>query len=273
MGIVRSYNAELLFYSSLQYAQANNGSATYNTQILTIRTNPYISRYHIIFSQTNLALAASLANSIRANTTPQTKGLADTTTKDRQLVAQLLQQAINEAKKAVALDPVNILSWENLARTYQQLIGVAQGADNWTVASYNQAIQLDPTNPVLYVDLGTVFMSINNYTTAITEFQRAIALKSDYANAYYNLANAYKSNNDITQAIATIKQVLPLIDKSSDDYKVINQTLSDYGKEASGSSTVSSATYNTLPSATIQPKPITLPTVTLPAKSTNQVTK
>ena len=273
IGLVRSYNAELQFYSSLQYAQANNGSATYNMQILAIRTNPYISRYHIIFSQTNLALAASLANSIRAEQSAQAKGSTDTTAKDRQLVAQLLQQAINEAKKAVALDPVSILSWENLARTYQQLIGVAQGADNWTVASYNQAIQLDPTNPVLYVDLGTVFMSINNYTNAITEFQRAIALKSDYANAYYNLANAYRSNNDITQAIATIKQALTLVSKTSDDYKVVTQTLGDYEKEASGSSTISPQTHSALPSATTLPSIIALPTPIKSVQPSNQVTK
>ena len=161
----------------------------------------------------------------------------------------------------------NILAWENLARIYSQLVGVAQGADSWATAGYNQAIQLDPTNPLLYLELGSVYIQTKNYTNAITEFSHAVALKPDYANAYYNLANAYKLNNDITQAIATMKQAQQFVTPGSDDYKTVTSELQSLQQAPAPT-----PTPNTIPSkspATTKPLPTskTTPSPTAPSTS------
>lgn len=208
--IARAYASEFIFSQSLQSAQQNDGTSAYNLQIKAIKFNPYIARYHMIFSQTNMALAAS--------------------TKDQKMIPQLIQQAIGEAKRAVELAPSNVIMWENLARTYQQLIGVAQNADNWTIASYQQALILDPTNPMLFVDFGLVFVQLKKYPDAITQFKRSIALKPDYANAYYNLGNAYKLSGDINAAIAATKQAKAVVGTNAVDASIISQQLEDLQK-------------------------------------------
>jgi cytochrome c-type biogenesis protein CcmH/NrfG len=222
--VSRVYWAELLFFRSLRAAQKNNGTATYNLQMQAIQTNYPLSRFHMYFSQTNLALATSLADTVAApdygeNTSDEEK------TTDQTLIANLIEQSIREAKVAVSLAPYNVASWENLARTYQQLIGVAQGAENWTITTFNEAIRRDPTNPILHLELGIAYISTKQYPNAIIQFQQAIALKSNYVNAYYNLANAYTLNDDNTSAIEALEHAQSLVDIQSDDYSIISKEL------------------------------------------------
>lgn len=218
----REYRAQRIFYTSLQKAKENNGTQTYNLQIQAIGRSPYVSMYHLIYSQTNLALAISLTNAMNqptANQTPEQK------VKDQQLVAQLIQQAIREAKLATTLNPINVLAWENLARIYNQLIDVAQGADSWTIASYQKAIELDPNNPILRFELGSVAMKQKKYPEAISHFQKSASLKPNYANAYYNLAYAYKEMGDDAKALETLKLTKTLIDSASPDWEKITKDI------------------------------------------------
>ena len=213
----RAYAAEVDFGRSLVAAQQKDGRATYNLQFQAIRKNPKISRFHIAYSQTNLALAASLASQENQENDQKT----------RQLMQELIQQAVNEAKLAVNLNPANILAWENLARTYQQLMRIADGMDTWAATTYRQAIVLDPYNPLLAVELGGVYIQMKNYTDAITQFTRATNLKPDYANAWYNLANVYELNGDNQQAIDALEKTVSLVDPSSSDYPIVTQKLED----------------------------------------------
>jgi hypothetical protein len=258
--LTRSYGAELTFYQSLKKAQANNGTATYNLQIEAIKNNPDISRFHITFSQTNLALATSLATSITSAGQVSDKTKEDQA-KDRDLIAQLIEQSIREAKIAVNLNTYNVVAWENLAGTYEQLIDVAQGADNWTVASFQEAIKRDPTNPILRLELGIVYTRLQKYTEAITQFQQAISLKPDYANAYYNLSNAYKLNKDSTQALSAMEQAASLVQQGSQDYAIITKELDTLRKNVAP------------PSATPTPTPFVVPPLTLPTNTGPNIAK
>ena len=263
MGTLLFYYSELIFFQSLQTARQNNGTATYNLQIKTIGANPYISRFHVIYSQTNLVLATSLANSLREKNTEMSD---DEKTKDRTMIAQLIQQSIREAKLAAKLNQFDILAWENLARTYQQLIGVAQGAESWTIASYKRAILLDPSNPVLHLELGAVYVRVKDYTNAITQFQKAVSLKANYANALYNLANVYKLTGDIDSTIRTLELTASYINKNSSDYQTVSQELDDLKKNQKGN-TLQQKTDNTSSFGSITPTPLVSPTLTLPGDS------
>ncbi len=212
----------MLFYSSLLSAQSNNGTQTYNQQMSAITLNPTIGRFHIIYSQTNLALALSLVAAINK---PENTSSDDQKTKDRQLVAQLISQSIREAKLATSLNTNNVLAWENLARIYNQLIGTAQGADTWTVTSYKKAIELDPKNPILRLELGSIAMKQKAHDEAISQFKHAIELKKNYANAYYNLANAYKVNGSIMDAIEALKQTQQYTMNGSMDYEKVTKEI------------------------------------------------
>lgn len=211
--LTRAYTAEVYFFRSLRAAQNNDGATTYNQQIRAIRANTFLSRYHVSYSQTSLSLANSIASS------------KSVTEQDHQLVVQLVQQAVKEAKTAVSLNAKNVGAWENLGLTYQTIIPVATEAAGWAVTVYQTAVTMDPSNPTLFVNTGSVFVTQKKYDNAIGLFQRAIQLNPSYANAYYNLANAYRLKGDTVKAASTLTDTLKLVPAESTDYYKIKNEL------------------------------------------------
>lgn len=205
-GSYRVMAADMAFRASLVAAADNNGTQTYEKQRLAIQRNPYLSNYHRSYASTNLALA---------NTIGAQENVSD---QDRNTISTLIRQAIREGQNAVRINPDNPANWETLATIYRNLINAADGATQWAISSYAQAINLDRTNPRLWLDVGGVFYQLQNYPQAIEAFQRAAALKPDWANAHYNLANAYARNQEFRRAIAEYDAVLALVEPTSADY-------------------------------------------------------
>lgn len=214
-GLGRVLTGEILFRNSLVAASENKGGLTYDLQVRAINLNPAFDTYRSSFSQINLALAGNLSAK---------KDLADA---DKANINQLITQAINEGKNAIALSPKRVGNWENLAAIYQALIQSAKDADQWALASYQQAITLDPFNPVLRVNLGGLYFGAKNYEMAIQQFQAAINLKADYANAHYNLAQSLKAKELWAEAVTELEQTRMLVAFDSNDYKNINKELDE----------------------------------------------
>ncbi len=202
------YAAEVAFKKSLDSLRQNKGTDTYNFQLEAITKNPYSPRYRRAYSITNLSLANTLATSKR-----------DLSTLERENVAQLFHQAIREAKTATQLKPHDPTNWETLATVYKNLINIAADADEWAITTYTQALRLDPANPRLFFELGSIYYATGRYQEAIQSFQQAITLKPDWANAFYNLAAAYKADNDYQNALVNLQAVLNLVNPSSADYQ------------------------------------------------------
>jgi Tfp pilus assembly protein PilF len=211
--IYRYYKGEYLFSKSLVAAQKNDGTNTYNLQIAALMTDPYITQYHITYSQTNLALANSIAS--QAKTSSDSAQATKLSENDRQLVSQLLQQSIREAKVATTLSPDNISAWETLANIYQNIMGIVTGAESWSIATFQKAIQLDPVNPVLRFNLAGIFLAKQNYDNAIQLLLEAISLKPDVANYYFNIAFAYKQKKQYLNEALALKNCLNLIPSTS----------------------------------------------------------
>jgi len=211
--VSRAYAAEIYFKRSLDALSQNKGTETYNLQIKAITLSPYRASYRLTYSQTNLALANSLASK------------PDLSDQDRQNISILVQQAIAEAKAAVALDPRNSLSWENLAGIYRALINFAQGADSWTISALEQAIALDPASPQLRLSLGGVYYSLQNYDEAIKSFEQTVTLKPNFANGHYNLAASYREKGDFEKAAAEMETTLSQLSKDSDDWQKASSEL------------------------------------------------
>ncbi len=210
-GLMRAYGAELAFASSIKALESRDGTGAYHLQIQAISRNPHVTRFHTAYSQTNVALASALAGTATSSASPETRD------QNRQTTTQLIQQAIREAKIAVNLAPRNLLAWEHIATVYQTLTGVAQGADQWTVAAYSQAVQLDPTNPVIRLRLGGAYVGQQKLDLAAESYAAAIALKPDYANAYYNLAFVYRQQKKFLPAAQALEQALQYVIPGGDD--------------------------------------------------------
>lgn len=207
------YVSEVQFFQSLQATQKNDGLKAYNLQSAVVARTPLLDRFRRAFASTNFLIADALARN------PQV------TQEDKNNIPQLIQQSIREAKAATELDPRKTANWETLSTIYRTLINVAQGADQWTVAAYVRAIQTDPTNPSLRLDLGGVYLATQNYEQAIRMFQQASELKPDWANAQYNLSNAYKQKGDNKLALEALKAALALLPANSDERAKVQQEI------------------------------------------------
>ncbi len=208
-GITRAAIASYYSLQALIAAQQNDAVRTYTYQQKATQFNPYMDSYRSRYAQTNIQIAAALANK------------SDITENERTQVSQLIQQAIREARAATFINPGDSVNWQVLAQIYRQLIGVANDAEQWTVSAYTQAIVVAPTDPYLRFELGGVFYSQNQDNQAVNLFQQAIQLKPDYANAYYNLGNVLQKLNLLADAKSVYEQLLTIMPADSPDREKI----------------------------------------------------
>lgn len=216
----RSYAAEIAYRQSLDALGGSNAQTLYQNSRRAAVLNPYNELFRRHFSQVNILIADRLA---------QKKDITDV---DRQTIAQAVQGAIQEAKAVVTLNPQRAQNWENLALVYRMVLSVAQGADAWTVASYQQAIATDPVNPALRLALGGVYYTLTDFKTAINYYTQAVNLKPDWANAHYNLAWTYFQNKDYELAVQHMAFVTQLLATNSADKTKAQKDLAEFQKSA-----------------------------------------
>lgn len=209
----RAYAAELYYQQALQAISKNDGTNSYNLLVRTLTLNPYITRYRMSYAQVNLGLANGLAANLRRESDGSGTQVS-ISDKDRTLLSSLMSQAVREAKLTTNLAPENALAWENLAKIYEALIGAVGGSDQWAIASYSRAIQLDPTDPLLRFELGSLYTQMKSYDEAQAQFQAAAGLKPDYPNAIYNLAFIYREQKQWLRAAAALRKVLEILPAS-----------------------------------------------------------
>jgi tetratricopeptide (TPR) repeat protein len=214
--------AEYFNFAASLNAIQNNPVQAYNDQQRMIQFNPYIAGYHRTYSNTNMAIAIALSNSTTA------------TDQDKQQIAPLVQQAIREARVATAIEPENSIDWVNLARIYNNLIGVAEGAETWSVLAYNQAQTTAPNDPILTLEVGGVLFRIGQYGEAAKAFEKTVQLKPDWANGHYSLANAYRMNKETAKAVASYQTTMTILQNNSqiEEYNKVKAELEAAQKPA-----------------------------------------
>jgi len=206
--------SDIGFQRSVVAASKNNGSLTYEEQTKAIAKFPYRDGFYRVYSQTNLALANSLASQAPKGQAPDKK------TQDN--IVALIQQSINSARNATAIAPQTALNWQNLSTIYRALIGFGQNAENFAINSQQQAILLDPNNPQQYLALGGVYYQLGQWDNAQNHFQIAINLKPDLPISYYNLGHAMQEKNDVKGALAQYEIVKNLVANNNPEaYKQI----------------------------------------------------
>ena len=206
----RVYSAEYFSRKAIEAALANDGRATYDYQAKAIRTNPKKDVYYNSFARTNLALANSLA------------AKPELTEGDKEAIQTLLAKSIGSARLATEVaNPLSVRNWETRAQVYRAIIQVTDNAADWAVTAYNSAIQLEPTNPKLRLDMGGIYYAAGNHLAAANQFRQAFALKPDYANAYFNYAQSLIQLRDYQTALASLEKTKTLIQEGTPDYQLI----------------------------------------------------
>lgn len=207
--LARASLAEYYFKKSLK---SKTVKEIYDYQKLSITTNPYIEKYRIRFSQTNLIIANSLMDKAKNQEASESSNIInEMSPQDKQTATKAIQAAIEEAKAAVKLDHQNPTNWANLGNTYRNLLNIAENADSWAISSYQRAIIIDPQNPDYRLALGGVYYLLKKHDEAIKTFQQAVELKPDWPNPYYNLAWAYYQKGEKQKAIANMEITISLL--------------------------------------------------------------
>ncbi len=216
----RTYSAVLAdYYHRKALSLANkDGTKTYEYLQRAESYNPYIDLYRIDMAQTNFALANSLASQ-KGPTKENPKGTL--TDQDKQTIQTLVTQAINEGRASVVLSPRSSRNWNVLGLIYRNITGVAKNSLTFSLDAYGRSIQMDPYNPTLRVDVGTIYYLTKNYDLAVRFYSDSVNLKPDYINGYYNLSLALRDKGDLQNAKLIAEQTITLLKKDigSNDYK------------------------------------------------------
>jgi len=69
-----------------------------------------------------------------------------------------LQNAVKNALQSTETNLNNSTNWAARGYIYRRLIGVSDGFDTWALDMYNKAVQLEPTNPTLWNEIGQVYV-------------------------------------------------------------------------------------------------------------------
>jgi tetratricopeptide (TPR) repeat protein len=215
-----------LYLASVALAK-DNVQEVYDKTLAAVLLLPNQTSYRTSYSQLNLALASSLS---------QKDG--ELTEAEREQITQLVSIAIREARVATTLRPSLSSVWSNLGNIYKNLVGVAEGSENFAIEYYGTAVARDASNPALRVEFGGLFyqlassplatneaVKISLLTRAAEQFQFAINLKGDYANAYYNLGKTYELAGDYQTAIEALTITLNLLPDSSPDKSSVQAEL------------------------------------------------
>ena len=132
-----------------------------------------------------------------------------------QKIQLLVNNAVNSAKAATDINPLNVANWSVRGFVYQSLVGIVPGVRNWAVQSYDEALNLEPTNPYYFNQEGIALLQEISLveeeqrqellTEAKTKFERAIELKSDYAPARFQIASVYQLQGKTAEAIQELE--------------------------------------------------------------------
>ncbi len=147
-------------------------------------------------AEISVATAQKLASTI-TNTTS-----ASTTQAILTDINNVLNRGISDAKKATSYNPKNYYNYLSEARVAEVAasIKMQNGYEN-ALTSYNNAINLNPYNPSLYLSLANFEAKNGKYDDAIKDLGRALQVKNNYLDAVFLLSQIYATKGDLQNAI------------------------------------------------------------------------
>lgn len=123
-----------------------------------------------------------------------------------------LQNTIQHGLTAVEIDGANYQNWLSLAQIYSNLAGAnVEGALTNAKDAYVKAFESQPTNPVPKLRIAQIAIAQNDIPTARTNLQEAIALKPDFAAAYFLLSQVEAAAGQGDPAVTAAAQAVQLV--------------------------------------------------------------
>lgn len=114
-----------------------------------------------------------------------------------------LDQAIEEAQKAVKIDP-------EFAQAYNKLGDylVKKGRVKEAVVAYRRSIDLNPEHQNSHFDLGCSLAMLGDYSNALCSLNRAFELKPSHSEIHGHIGRIHLMKGEIKEAIDSLNQAL-----------------------------------------------------------------
>lgn len=208
--IAKNYYAEIAYLGAVKaFGEKNIPMAIQKLEIAADATNRLQDNYLTGLAQAYLAQAGQ---EIEGKSGEEAQAAFEA-------AVPYLQEAIRNAVQSTeTANPGNSSNWAFRAQIYRQLIGVDKSFDDWALNMYEKAIRLEPLNPLLFGEVGQVYLIKNDLDKAKIAFEKAVELTSRYIDAHYYLALIADQRQDKAEAIARleiVKQLLPAEDAAS----------------------------------------------------------
>ena len=111
-----------------------------------------------------------------------------------------LHPDILELREKVSQSPADATLHNDLANLYAR-----QGWDDLAIATYHEAVHLDPRLHVAWTNLGTIYSKLGHLNKAAKAFQKAIDIEPLAALAHYNLGVVRERLGDYAGALESYK--------------------------------------------------------------------
>ncbi|OGZ22529.1 MAG: hypothetical protein A3A08_02805 [Candidatus Nealsonbacteria bacterium RIFCSPLOWO2_01_FULL_41_9] len=160
----------------------------------TIKLNPYQSQYLIILAR------AYLQDTLLELAKPAGQ-------RDDAVLQAKVARTIDTAKTAVVMGSGQVAAWETQGMVYRDIRAFASGANDWAIKSFEKAIELEPTNPVLRTELAKVYIP-ENPEKAKEQLAKALELKPDYADAIFQKALIQEQEGNLAEAIRAVENLV-----------------------------------------------------------------
>lgn len=199
VAILGTYFYGAKFYlADINYAKAQRmaaGAERTATLERAVRLNPGLAQYRAILARVYISEALAEMEKPPAR-------------QDASKLQLLVVTAINQARIATELGPNQVANWEVLGVVYREIRSSASGAVEWGVKSFEEAIVLEPSNPILYTELGKLYALTGQTDKARDSFNKAIEKKSDYADALIQEALLLEGKGILTEAISKLETLV-----------------------------------------------------------------
>jgi len=125
--------------------------------------------------------------------------------------ADIVNSALLDARAAIAYDPADYYNRISEARVSEIATNLKmQNAYDNAVQAYMNAINLNPKNPSIYLNLAKLQVNQSKFADAIKTIGAALQVKSNYIDAVFLLSQVYAANGDLSNAVIAAKFAVQL---------------------------------------------------------------
>lgn len=216
---VNRFRASLYAEEAGNLAQQGGDVATIAAKLeQAIVLDPMNDRYYRFLAQAKLLRIQNIINEAFSKN-PPTSIQNDFQTE--------VSAATNALQQSLQLNPIESFNWRTAGSVYELLIPFVQGADQSSITAYSRASELDPENPLTFVETGRALMTfadaaqiaisqpntpadrakqlsdarVNALQNASQQLEKATSLKKDLAPAHFLLAQIALRQGRLDSAI------------------------------------------------------------------------